>query len=517
MKTEEFDDEPRISIGKLENGVLAIDDSFEELDSDSLEEYKHLRKIVFPASLKELGSYVICDQEELEAVDFSKVTRLKEIPDEFISGKTCIKEFIIPQGVTTLGHSFLGECEAGVNVFVPQSVKKIGYISSSEDKDKNVYLFAPNLDINDLADDIKTLYVLPAYYGYYANQLKEIDSEVYLRKIPDAFVGTYGNYHIEAKTASISQQEEPVPEPHPITIPVVEQKNEPQPIPKPQKKDLIITDNNDRTMFSKELESLIQATLEDGVLEDNEKAALVKRAEREGVDIAELEIYINSLLQKQAKELEDEKTAERKKIEKEKKDAFGRKCPNCGAQVPPLTLKCECGYEFTSQNQISSVQILSDKINEITRSTKDEADRNKLITDTISLFPVPNTKEDIIEFLALSWPNAKKKGGIWGSKSGRLIIIIPTLILLIAIIAKVAKDDSVTYGALFAVFLIFGSPIYYIITKALINMDKPLLTHNELAPVWRRKFEQVLMKGRSLRGDAEFTRQLDYYEDKLNK
>ena len=57
-------------------------------------------------------------------------------------------------------------------------------------------------------------------------------------------------------------------------------------------------------MFSKELESLIQATLEDGILEDNEKAALVKRAQAEGVDLAELEIYINSIMQKRQKELE---------------------------------------------------------------------------------------------------------------------------------------------------------------------------------------------------------------------
>lgn len=515
--TENF--EPRISMGKLENGVLTIDESFEELDAESLEGYNHLRKIIFPASLKELGSYVICDQEDLENVDFSKVTRLKEIPDEFISGKTCLKELIIPQGVTTLGHSFLGECEAGVNVFVPQSVKEIGYISSSENKDINVYLFAPNLDINDLADDIKTLYVLPAHYGYYANQLKEIDSEVYLRKIPDALVSIYGNFNTEAKTASKSQQEEPIPEPHPIIEPVVEQKNEiePQLTPAHQKKEAVITDNNDRTMFSKELESLIQATLEDGVLEENEKAALVKRAEREGVDIAELEIYINSLLQKRAREVENEKNAVRKQVEKEKKEAFGRKCPNCGAQVPPLALKCECGYEFTTAKSVSSVQILSDKINEITRSTKEEADRNKLISDTISLFPVPNTKEDIIEFLALSFPNAKKKGGLWGNKSGRMFVIIPTIILLIAIIAKLSSTSATTFGQSFIVFIILGSPFYYFLTKALLKMDKSLLAHNELAPVWRRKFEQVLMKGRSLRGDAEFTRQLDYYEDKLNK
>ena len=58
-------------------------------------------------------------------------------------------------------------------------------------------------------------------------------------------------------------------------------------------------------MFSKELENLIQATLEDGVLEDNEKAALIKRAQKEGVDLDELEIYINSLLQRRQRELKE--------------------------------------------------------------------------------------------------------------------------------------------------------------------------------------------------------------------
>ena len=51
-------------------------------------------------------------------------------------------------------------------------------------------------------------------------------------------------------------------------------------------------------MFSKELEALINASLEDGVLEEYEKAAIVKRAKSEGVDLTELEIYINSILQK---------------------------------------------------------------------------------------------------------------------------------------------------------------------------------------------------------------------------
>lgn len=37
----------------------------------------------------------------------------------------------------------------------------------------------------------------------------------------------------------------------------------------------------------------------------------------------------------------------------------------------------------------------------------------------------------------------------------------------------------------------------------------------KLKKAWREKFEQVMLKGRSLRGDAEFTQQLDYYESLL--
>ena len=103
-------------------------------------------------------------------------------------------------------------------------------------------------------------------------------------------------------------------------------------------------------MFSKQMENLIQATLEDGKLEENEKAALIKRAKKEGVDLDELEIYINSLLQKRKRELNKENEEREEKHQKAKKEAFGQVCPNCGKQVPPLTLKCDCGYEFNKKD-----------------------------------------------------------------------------------------------------------------------------------------------------------------------
>lgn len=56
-----------------------------------------------------------------------------------------------------------------------------------------------------------------------------------------------------------------------------------------------------------------------------------------------------------------------------------------------------------------------------------------------------------------------------------------------------------------------------LIQGGVFNIDKDTLKWNKNADVWRAKFEQVLMKGRSLRGDSEFTRQLDYYENSLKK
>ncbi len=267
-------------------------------------------------------------------------------------------------------------------------------------------------------------------------------------------------------------------------------------------------------MYSKELESLIQATIEDGVLEEHEGVALIKRAEREGVDIDELSIYIDSLLQKRARELENEKRTKRLKAEKEKKEAIGRVCPMCGAQIPPLALKCDCGYEVTSSKTVSSVNILLEKINKIqSNSSLENSERAKAVGDTINMFPVPNTKEDIIEFLSLSAANSQKKGGLWGSKTGRCVISACFIVLILFIIAIDTENETLNNISFFLAILF---PIIVITLIVLIVfVDKETLRWNQNAKVWRSKFKQVMMKGRTMRGDAEFQKQLDYYESMI--
>ncbi len=280
-------------------------------------------------------------------------------------------------------------------------------------------------------------------------------------------------------------------------------------------------------MFSKELENLIQATLEDGVLEENEKAALVKRAQREGVDLDELEIYINSLLQRRQRELNEKNDQHEEEYEKKKKKAIGPVCPKCGKQVPPLTLKCDCGYEFRNDKHESSVKLLSEKIEKIqSRVLKGNPDsfewkadrklRDQEVSDAISLFPVPNTKEDIMEFLSLAAPNSRMKGGLWGTILGRikLLSILAVIVFILCLIFTPTPQNEhdisgAGLGGLLAVCIAFYGGM------ACFMLDTEVIGYNKKANAWRSKFDQVLMKGRSLKGDPEFTQMLDYYENQM--
>ena len=269
---DEDDDEPKIKIGDEQNGVLTLFEGITEMDDESLEGYKRLRKIVFPASLERLDSDVICDQEELEEVDFSKVKKLKAIPDDFISGEHKIRRFVIPDGVTDVGDGFLGEAEDGTEVFVPASVKSLGYITGNNDNNMVVYLYAANINIEDVEEDVKTFYVPSQSYGQYALKLKKCDSEARLREMPEEYSGFYSKEEVTAPEV------QPAPASVlPDSIPVAEEKTS-------------------QGVFSERLEAMIEAALQDGVLTQKEKEVIFRRAEKEGEDLDEFEILFDARL-----------------------------------------------------------------------------------------------------------------------------------------------------------------------------------------------------------------------------
>lgn len=74
------------------------------------------------------------------------------------------------------------------------------------------------------------------------------------------------------------------------------------------------------------------------------------------------------------------------------------KCPNCGETLSAFVSVCPtCGYEIRGKSAADSVQTFYRDLNGVqTTEQKDRMIRN---------FPVPNTKEDIIEFMILASSN----------------------------------------------------------------------------------------------------------------
>lgn len=181
-------------------------------------------------------------------------------------------------------------------------------------------------------------------------------------------------------------------------------------------------------MFSKEMEALIEATLQDGVLTDQEKAVLVKRAQKEGIDVDELDVYIQSLLQKR-----HQAQAEADAVE-DRKSKVGdvKKCPICGGIIEPGFVVCpHCGNALNVNEVSTTLESLSKKLLEADKTLqynlehvrgvfKDDR-RNDLKIETcaqkvtIITSTVPkNDRADLLEVLAFSKSkadkNAPKKG-----------------------------------------------------------------------------------------------------------
>lgn len=204
-------------------------------------------------------------------------------------------------------------------------------------------------------------------------------------------------------------------------------------------------------MYSEKLEGLIDAILADGVITDKEMAILRKRAEAEGEDPDEVEIVVEGRLAKM-NSAPPMPVAGGTPVPapaspagantfgtpvapppvpglqspKPKNDKYGevRKCPACGAIVEAGTVRCvECDYTFVGIEAVSSVQ----RFSEILQRIEAESDgptgifgqfasalgdkRTRRLKTAIATFPIPNSKEDLIEFLLFLKPKTSNFSG----------------------------------------------------------------------------------------------------------
>lgn len=186
--------------------------------------------------------------------------------------------------------------------------------------------------------------------------------------------------------------------------------------------------------MNQEILNLIEMAIADGVVSEKERSIILRKAGTLGEDKDEVEMIL------------DGKLAIMKKQERPAVEKAGNviKCPQCKEVVSSFTTKCEsCGHEFRNVDVASSVKTFFEKLEKLEHSRQDdnksggfmansifgkalsgdklEADKiSKQKAELIASFPIPNAKEDILEFLALAVPRAKNiKSGMAEMWSGK--------------------------------------------------------------------------------------------------
>lgn len=300
------DENVKIKLGTFEDGVLTIDEGYTSLDDESLDGYEGIRKVVFPSTLKKLSDCVFYEKEKyLEEVDFSKVTLLKEIPDELLSGCDRINEVIIPKGVEIVGDNFAGGKRVR-RVFIPNSVEKLGY-PIEDGTISELYLYTNKItDLESLSYSVEILYVPAELYTYYAQLLQRTDSEIKLRKMPEDLLDFYGPYEPQSplplpEDMSDDDEEEEEDDGYgeedteDVDIEVEEddddnekEESQSESIAKPQ---IVKSPGN---LFSDGLEELINSVAENDELTDKMKEIVLRRAVMEGEDPDEVEMVLEA-------------------------------------------------------------------------------------------------------------------------------------------------------------------------------------------------------------------------------
>ena len=178
-----------------------------------------------------------------------------------------------------------------------------------------------------------------------------------------------------------------------------------------------------------EIEKLIEMALADGQVSEKEREIILRKAEKLGLDVDEVEMYFEGKIH----QLEAYKTTSKEKVGNIKT------CPACGASVKSFEIKCEdCGHEFNNVTRNNSLDVFLKKLSNIDEEVRNEYLKNgqqyintfwgkkiekpassinyeieptilKRKVELISMYEVPNTKEDILSFLAVASAEASKK------------------------------------------------------------------------------------------------------------
>ena len=187
-------------------------------------------------------------------------------------------------------------------------------------------------------------------------------------------------------------------------------------------------------MDRNDFEKLLDMTLMDGVLTEQEQRVLIQRASEVGITPDELQIMIDAKMQeKQINQQKEKATLNQNQIlmssissaiNSSKKSKRPTKCPSCGAPLSTYQSTCpQCGAEIVEDEGPSGISMT--KFSEML-STTNNIDEKKTI---IQYAAIPATKSGLFDFITfanaqfksltsqkLSLGDKNKLRGAWYSK-----------------------------------------------------------------------------------------------------
>lgn len=234
-----------------------------------------------------------------------------------------------------------------------------------------------------------------------------------------------------------------------------------------------------------DLENLINMALADGDVSEKERAVILRKAEAVGEDKDEIEMILDGKIALMKKEQAKQSIppVQQTPSQQSNKEGTAKKCPACGAPVTSFNTKCsDCGHEFRDVQANNSISSLFEKIQKVDEDSSNDkgggflgelfdSQKKKRVEQKISLissFPIPNTREDLLEFLAMAVPQSKAKSTSFFGK-----LTTP----------QVGSSQWMSDGPKWA---------------------------------WTEKCEQVIMKARfSMKDDKKTLEEIEYYAKKL--
>lgn len=190
-------------------------------------------------------------------------------------------------------------------------------------------------------------------------------------------------------------------------------------------------------------------------------------------------------------------------------------CPNCGANVSSFRGNCpECGHEFRDSGDVKSMSSLFEKIDIIENSNKKNEAKIDAKCELIRSFPIPNDKEDLLEFISVSEANASPAHGMFATKMSGIINSTLICLVLISLIYLIYKLSGISSDGLLdiIIFIIIG------VAFAIVYYAAREKNEIDVAAAWDVKFKAARNKVKILAiKDPALTKQMNIVLSEYNK